>query len=229
MSQQRFSPDGLYYWDGVQWISTISHDGRTRWDGTQWVPLQSSVYAPVYAPAASGPTRAPTSWTRPLQYSVIAWYVWSCLYTLAMPIWVGPTMSQYMNQSLQRQQQLYPSVTPPPAGFTDMMSSMMTVGLVITSVVYCAIFITAIVGATRRWAWVFYTVTVLLGITTLLLPLYVVDAALVPSITAFSGVSFPVWIYWVATITGLPAAALFAWMLVAWIKRGPWGMTRLTA
>jgi hypothetical protein len=219
----RFSPDGLYYWDGVQWVSTISHDGRSRWDGTQWVPLPATGYV---APYVQAPPRQPTSWTRPLQYGVIAWYVWSCIYALATPFILGGTMSQVMNQSIQRQQQLNPYATPPPPGFVDAMSSIMTFGVWITVVVYIAIYITAIIGSLKRWSWVFYTVTVLLGLTALLLPVYLFDAALMPSFSAYSGVNMPTWIYWVATIGGLPAVGLFVWMLVAWIRRGPWAMTR---
>lgn len=33
-----FSPDGLWWWDGAQWRSTVSPDGLWRWDGRSWVP-----------------------------------------------------------------------------------------------------------------------------------------------------------------------------------------------
>ena len=33
------SPDGLSYWDGVEWRSLLSPDGRYRWNGQKWVPL----------------------------------------------------------------------------------------------------------------------------------------------------------------------------------------------
>ena len=32
----RMSPDGMYYWDGQAWVSTLSHDGRSRWNGQAW-------------------------------------------------------------------------------------------------------------------------------------------------------------------------------------------------
>jgi hypothetical protein len=35
----QLSPDGAYYWDGKEWVSTISHDRLYRWDGRAWVPL----------------------------------------------------------------------------------------------------------------------------------------------------------------------------------------------
>lgn len=30
------SPDRLYYWDGVRWVSAVSPDGAWRWNGSQW-------------------------------------------------------------------------------------------------------------------------------------------------------------------------------------------------
>lgn len=32
------SGDGKYFWDGQQWVSTVSPDGKFRWTGTAWVP-----------------------------------------------------------------------------------------------------------------------------------------------------------------------------------------------
>lgn len=34
----QLSPDGKYFWDGQQWVSTVSPDGKYRWTGTAWVP-----------------------------------------------------------------------------------------------------------------------------------------------------------------------------------------------
>ena len=36
----QLSPDGKFYWDGQQWVSSISPDGRHRWNGTQWLPYR---------------------------------------------------------------------------------------------------------------------------------------------------------------------------------------------
>lgn len=33
------SPDGLWYWDGAQWLSTTSPDGQWKWDGMAWRPI----------------------------------------------------------------------------------------------------------------------------------------------------------------------------------------------
>ena len=37
MTHAPISPDGYYYWDGVQWQSTLSADGTWRWTGDAWV------------------------------------------------------------------------------------------------------------------------------------------------------------------------------------------------
>jgi len=36
--QARFSPDGLWWWDGKEWKPAISPDRLWRWNGTSWVP-----------------------------------------------------------------------------------------------------------------------------------------------------------------------------------------------
>src|ERR1035437_2263862 len=36
----QLSPDGLYFWDGASWQSSVSPDSKFRWDGTQWAPNQ---------------------------------------------------------------------------------------------------------------------------------------------------------------------------------------------
>src|SRR5216683_2443487 len=41
MADMRLSDDGLYYWDGSRWISTLSPDGRWRWNGSGWVPADA--------------------------------------------------------------------------------------------------------------------------------------------------------------------------------------------
>lgn len=36
----QFSSDGTWWWDGAQWISTLSPDGYYRWNGTAWEAAQ---------------------------------------------------------------------------------------------------------------------------------------------------------------------------------------------
>jgi len=226
----RLSPDGMYYWDGQQWSSTLSHDGRSRWNGSAWVPTGEAGPPGGYQPAR-GMTRQPTSWTRPLQWAVIAWYGVQAVYAVTLPFWMGGPMSEAMTQSIQRQQRLQPTVSPPPQEFIDTMNSMMgtmtTWALWLSAVVGVAISVVVIVGALKRWTWLYYVVLVLLGFTTISLPLDAVSIFAGPALAAAQGFSMPTWTYWVGFLLSIPAAALFVWMLVALIKRGPWAMTRV--
>jgi hypothetical protein len=217
----KLSDDGLYYWDGKSWVSTLSHDGRSRWNGHSWVPV-----AGAEAPAYSQPTRTArvaTGWTKPLQYSVAGWYLLQAIYAVALPFVMAGPMADYFNQVVQRQAQLNPNTAPPPAELLSTMTTVMTWGLAIGAAVGIAISAVAIIGALRRWTWVFYVVLVLLGLQTISFPFTVISAF---ATSALNPVKLPVEMTATSVALGIPAIALFAWMLVAAIKRGPWGMTR---
>jgi hypothetical protein len=220
----RFSPDGMYYWDGAQWMSTLSHDGRFRWDGRSWVPLQGFAY--VHGPETR-PSRVPTSWTRPLQYAIAVYYALAALYTVTLPFTMSGVVTQAFNQSLQRQQSLYPNATPPPPGFTDAMTSMMNGIFWFAAVVGFGICLVGVIAALRRWTWAYYVILVLLGLGVIGLPVDVIDLFAGSALSGLSGFSAPSWIYVVGIGAGLIDTALFIWMLVALVKRGPWGTSRV--
>ena len=223
----RLSPDGMYYWDGSRWLTTLSPDGSHRWNGTDWVPVPRQAFIPPAYAAQAAPARVPTSWTRPLQLAVAGWYGLSALYSLTLPFWMGGTMSQAMNQSFQHQQQLYPQATPPPPDFVNAMTSMMTGIVWVAAIVGMAICVVVIIGALNRWTWLFYVVLVFLGLGVLAVPFDLVNVLNGgSSYAAMSGVSMPSWLNWSGFVLSIPSTALFVWMLVAAIKRGPWGMTR---
>jgi hypothetical protein len=224
----RLSEDGLYYWDGRQWISTLSPDGRSRWNGYAWVPVASMtpVAAPAYAYYQQPATAwAPTPWTKPMQYAVAAWYALAALYAVSLPFWMSGVMTQAVNQSFQRQAQLNPNVSPPPPEFLSSMTSMMS-GILwasaIVAVVVCAVLA---VGAVMRWTWIFWVVLVLLGLGTLALPFNLISAV-AGSTYAASLYGLPSWTPWLSVAIGIPTAALFVWMLVALIRFGPWATTK---
>ena len=225
----RLSPDGMYYWDGQQWVSTLSHDSRSRWNGTAWVPT-GQLYGPTGYQQPSGTVRQPTSWTRPLQYTVAGWYGLQALYAMTLPFWMGApitqAITQAMNQSIQRQQRLYPTVSPPPADFTNAMTSMVTGALWVAAVVGLAVGLVAVIGALKRWTWMYYVVMVFLGLGAISLPLNVVNALGGSAVSAASGFSLPAWTYWLGLVTSIPGTALFVWMLIALITRGPWAMKK---
>jgi hypothetical protein len=226
----KISPDGMYYWDGQQWLSTLSRDGQHRWNGEAWVPTGQGPSAISYQQPQLSP-RQPTSWTRPLQLAVAGWYVLSAIYALSLPFWMGSSLSQAMNQSInqsiQRQQALNPSATPPPAGLADSITSMMSGFLWVAAIFGVAICVVIVIGALNRWTWLYYVVLVLLGLSAVSLPFNLVSAISGSSISSASGFSMPGWTYWLGLATSIPSAALFVWMLVALVKRGPWAMTRV--
>jgi hypothetical protein len=221
----RVSPDGLYYWDGRQWLSTLSPDGRFRWNGSTWVQTgQSYAPSPNYQ-LSSGPPRLPTSWTKPLQFAVVGWYVISAVYSLTLPFWMSGTMANLMTQSMQRQQQTYPSATPPPAEFVSAMTSFMTGVIWVSALFGFAICLVAIVGALNRWTWLYYAVLVLLGLGILGVPVDIINIAGVSGALSF-GVTLPPWMNWAGLLFAITGGALAIAMLYALVKRGPWGMTR---
>ncbi|HEV3102229.1 MAG TPA: hypothetical protein VG426_07795 [Candidatus Dormibacteraeota bacterium] len=226
MSDLRLSDDGMYYWDGSQWMSTLSPDGRWRWNGSAWVPVTGMV-APVPGYQyyqQSAPSRVPTPWTRPMQYTVAAWYVLSGLYALSLPFWMSSYIGQIMTQTFQRQVALNPDVSPPPpdviTGVTNLMTGTLWVGAII-GVAICAVIV---IGALQRWTWMFYVVLVLLGLGTVGLPLNLATAARGSSVMNFY--NFPSWFTWISIGVGIPTAALFVWMLIGVIRYGPWAMAR---
>jgi len=221
------SPDGMYYWDGTNWVSTLSHDGRSRWNGSAWIPVggpasASSGYAPVRT------TREPTSWTSPLQYTIAAWYALSAIYVLSLPFWMSGLMTDMINQSIQRQQALNPSASPLPADFAGTMGSFMTGILWVAAVFGVVICAVAVIGALNRWTWLWYVVLVLLGLSVVSIPLNIASAVTGSAISSVSGFSMPSWTYWIGILVSIPAAALFVWMIVAQVKQGPWAMRRIS-
>jgi hypothetical protein len=226
MADLRLSEDGLYYWDGSRWISTLSPDGRWRWNGSAWVPVAATA-APVFAPYPSyqqATPRRPTPWTKPMQYAVAAWYAVSGLYALSLPFWMSGTMSQMINQSIQRSTAQNPEVSPPPAEVVSSITTMMSGVLWIAAIFGVVFAVVVIIGALARWTWMFYVVLVLLGFSTAGLPLNLIGA--VAGSTPMNPFSLPVWISWLSVALGVPSTALFVWMLVAVVRYGPWAMTR---
>jgi hypothetical protein len=156
---------------------------------------------------------------------VAGWYVISAVYSLTLPFWMSGTMANLMTQSIQRQQQTYPSATPPPAEFVSAMTSFMTGVVWISALFGFAICLVAIVGALNRWTWLYYAVMVLLGLGILGVPVDIINITGVSGALSF-GVTLPPWMNWAGLLFAITGGALAIAMLYALVKRGPWGMTR---
>jgi uncharacterized membrane protein YkgB len=178
-----------------------------------------------YAPPRTGP-RVPTGWTKPLQYSVVAYYVVYAIWAVAGPFLLAGPMSDYLNQAMQQNAALNPNVPPPSADVLATINNVITVALGIGAAIGVAISALAIIGALRRWTWVFYAVLVLLALTTVSFPFTLISAFTTSTLSPFK---LPVAITAVSVALAIPAVALFIWMAVAAFRRGPWAMTRSSA
>jgi hypothetical protein len=221
----QISPDGMYYWDGQAWVSTLSHDGMYRWNGAAWVPL-GGASAQAFAPA--GGARRPTSWTRPLQLAVIAYYTLTGLYGALSPVFLYGPMRDYLHtiaaQSMRQAQQSNPGASPPP-DVTPFFDAMLPWMLGLSAVFAVAIALVVVIGALSRWRWLYYALIVLLGLGVLGLPFTIAGASgVTPAGGGFPGPMLGS--SWVSVVFSILGAALFVWMLVALVKRGPWAMTR---
>jgi hypothetical protein len=218
----RLSADGLFYWDGTQWVSALSRDGRYRWDGTGWVPLQQPppVFAPqpVYAPMPAPPrsARTPTSWTRPLQWAVGGMAAAVAVWYLALPFWLAGPITDYLRRT---------TAATPGGPDASQLSAVTVVILGATSIVLIAIAVVVAIGAARRWTWMFYVVLVLLGFAILELPPAVANATgITPQVVPMTGPLLAS--QWVTAGFGVVSIGLFAWMMVAALRRGPWAMRK---
>jgi uncharacterized membrane protein YkgB len=206
-------------------VSTLSNDGRSRWNGSAWVPVGAPAPPGFYAQPRTGP-RVPTGWTKPLQYSVVAYYVAYAIWAVAGPFLLAGPVSDYINQTMQQNAALNPDVPPPSADVLATINNIITVALGIGAAIGVAISAVAIIGALRRWTWVFYAVLVLLGLTTVSFPFTLISAFTTSTVSPFK---LPVAITAVSVAFAIPAVALFIWMAVAAFRRGPWAMTRSSA
>jgi uncharacterized membrane protein YkgB len=203
-------------------VSTLSNDGRSRWNGDAWVPV-SGAGTPAFSSHPQAGARVPTGWTKPLQYSVVAWYLAYAIWSVAGPFLLAGPLSDYVNQVIQQNAALNPDTPPPPADVLSTINSIITVALGVGAAIGVAISAVAIIGALRRWTWVFYAVLVLLALQTISFPFTLISAF---TTSAFSPIKLPVATTAVSVALAIPAVALFIWMAVAAFRRGPWAMKR---
>jgi hypothetical protein len=234
----RFSDDGLFYWDGTQWVSALSPDGRHRWNGSSWIPVQPAypppgyaaqpAYAPAPMPQAPRTARMPTSWTRPLQYAIGGLTAVYGIWYAALPFWSGGAMTDYMRQTALRQAAANPQLYPDPSGYADTMGTVGTVAFAAVAILGAAVATFVLVGTIRRWTWMYYVVLALVGLSTLGLPFSVASALGVMQQPIQFGGSLLI-AEWFGLVLELVSLALGVWMLVALIRRGPWAMRRVLA
>ncbi len=237
-SRPRLSADGLFYWDGKQWASALSPDGRHRWDGSSWVaialaPPPVNAFQPGFTPPpaaapAARPSRLTTSWTRPLQYAVAGLAAVIGVWYAALPFWVTGLMSDETRRRALQAAAANPGLYPDPSQYADRVTTFAGILLGVVSIVYVAIAIVVLIGAIRRWTWMYYAVLVLLAILVLGLPATLASLLGISQPAPALGGSLAV-VQWASVGLGVIATALLAWMLVALLRRGPWATRNLAA
>jgi hypothetical protein len=199
----------------------LSPDGMYSWDGGKWVPVGAG-HLP--APATS---RVETSWTRPTQYVVAAWCAVQVLWIASLPFWYISTMTRYADVMNLREQQLHPGTPTPPPDMMSNTNTAMTLVFYVGVLVLLVIFAVAIVGTLTRWAGAFYAILVLVGLEVIWLVFGVLQTVAISALLGqYAGP--PEWMVWMQVGFAVASAALFVWMLIAAVKRGPWAMKKAT-
>ena len=221
-AQAARSDDGQFYWDGQKWVSTMSPDGHYRWTGSAWLPLAGIVRGPAY-PHYQQPAmvRMATPWMKPMQFAVVTWYLITGLYALSLPFWMSSVAFQAI---FQAESPPYSNASHAPPDVVGPATAIISGFLWISAIVAVAIAAVVILGALKRWTWMFYVVLVLFGLTSLSLPGSITNAALGPTPQNL----LPSWIQWIYVAFGIGAAAIFVWMLVAVFRYGPWATIKTT-
>jgi hypothetical protein len=168
-----------------------------------------------------------------MRYVVAAFFGVQGLLFATMPFWYIRTMTQWADAMNRQNQVLNPGQpTPPPdlAANIANIDAQMTVAFYVLVVVVIVISLAAVIGALSRWMVAFYLILGLLCLETLYLvfgTLGTLVESLASSALIGQSIGPPAWMTGAEAAFGLAAAALFAWMLVATVRRGPWAMRRV--
>jgi len=145
--------------------------------------------SPRFSPPAPAAARAATSWTRPLQYTIAGWFSLAALFTAVVALW-KPTWL--------------------PVIYSGAFGVGSLIGIVVSVVV--------VIGAAKRWTWLYKLLFAVFGLGTLVLPLN-----LMRLVTGGAAAS----IYAEAVAFEIPGAVLFIWMVLVYRRGlGPWGMAK---
>ncbi|MBO0837711.1 MAG: hypothetical protein J2P28_19670 [Actinobacteria bacterium] len=204
----QFSPDGQWFWDGVQWRAAYSPDRRWRWDGGRWVPAPPQRWR-----------YQPTAWTRRLQIIVLALTAFGVLAAIiSAPTMILPVMQQSMDHTLATQP-TEPGVDP--AQFRATMQTMIYTALGLGAALGVAFAVVTVIGTVKLWRWLYW----LLAITYLFALFSILQD--IEYLLGLGSISLPrPWL--VASIPiGVAEAALGIWMIVLYRRYGTWARTRV--
>lgn len=205
------SPDRRYWWDGLKWQLAVSPDGHQWFDGTRWIPN------PLAPPRV---WYRPTVWTRPLQVAVIALtvigfatFVWTTalmVSTSHVPVLVRGDASPVEAAQLSRS-----------------LRASMIAGLAVNGVVVLAPVVLIVVGALKRWRWMFWFTLVGFGLAVAgplvgLLMRVVIPIPSPPATTMPPVPTLPLTFRLASSLLPPAVLLLFLWMLVVAVRVGPW-------
>ena len=196
------SPDGLWWWNGKEWVSALSPDGRWRWDGERWV-----LNAVAAGQLAHRYVLAPTHETQPLQLAVIAYLIISA----AIGIYVIPHGGADAIRSS-------PYFTSDSALGQTSLDSIVNayVGIGIGAVIVWNGLLVA--GAWFRWRWVYYVFMILA-----VFGAFGVLAGLISLAADSSSPTAPM--SFINVVVGLAQIGIAVWMFRAWRDhRAAWAM-----
>lgn len=196
------SPDGLWWWNGTQWVSAVSPDGHWRWDGRHWLPNKRQS-----APVQHRFLRVPTLETRPLQFAVVAYLVISGAINLFVIATTEATMLRglpnFQSDTAAGQAAMNAIVNTSVAGgitFTLLWNSLMVVGTLL------------------RWRWTYYVLMIFGFLSVFAVLADVVELTL-------NSQSDTAWVSFVGVFSGLVYVGLAFWMRRLWReRRTAWAM-----
>jgi hypothetical protein len=144
-----------------------------------------------------------------------AFFVFQAVLSLALLLAQRSALRDVMLRQMQRQLEAQPN--PPDAQVVNQLLDVafgLTIGFAI--LISTVTTILGVLTLLRRWAWLFYTDLVLLGI------------GMLGILNAFSSLAqgYPPSLVVPGALFALVSAALFAWLLYARIRHGVWGARR---
>ena len=181
-------------------LGQVSADGQFRWDGAQWAPIATGY-------------REPTSWTRPMQLATAAIFVVSAVANTAMTV-IFVSHDTTLKAILAQNQQ-YPAGT----DVEDVVNAAMLITYV-AAVFFGLLYLFIAVGSYLRWRWMFWVALVAFGLGGLGAFINLGNLAK-PSESAYPFASLVI-----DEIGGIVSLAMFIWMLIAVVQRGPWAMRK---
>jgi hypothetical protein len=157
----------------------------------------------------AAPTVQDSPWTATIRYSIIAWYAFGVIWSLAAPFWLAVTLGNLLLVSTRF------GVGPPTAQEVAQATQSAAVTLWIWAAFTVPIDLIAIVGALRRVYWAYIAVIVFLS------PWVFALAVELITIPTWGTGGQPVWSNVLILVFAVVSTVLAVWMVIAIAARTP--------